>query len=143
MGTIFENTKINLVKWFMAMCLISSSNKKGVSSHQLSRDLNITQKTAWFILHKVHALFAQDDAVALEGEASWMKCISAAWRPTSTSPRKPQILMGAPSRPRLPYSAWLPAGGFAHAFMAKDVKSKTLKPYISAVLCGQCSPVHR
>lgn len=92
------------------MCLISSSNKKGVSSHQLSRDLNITQKTAWFILHKVHALFAQDDSVALEGEASWMKCISAAWRPTSTSPRKPQILMVAPSRPRLPYSAWLPAG---------------------------------
>lgn len=68
------------------------------------------KKTAWFILHKVHALFAQDDSVALEGEASWMKCISAAWRPTSTSPRKPQILMGAPSRPRLPYSAWLPAG---------------------------------
>lgn len=66
-GTIFENIKISLVKWFMAMYLISS-HKKGVSSHQLSRDLNITQKTAWFILHKVRTLFVQDDSVALEGE---------------------------------------------------------------------------
>lgn len=66
-GTIFENTKISLRKWFMAMYLISS-HKKGISSHQLGRDLKITQKTAWFILHKVRTLFGQDDSVALEGE---------------------------------------------------------------------------
>ncbi len=66
-GTIFENTKISLVKWFMAMYLISS-HKKGVSSHQLSRDLGITQKTAWFILHKVRSLYQQYDSVALCGE---------------------------------------------------------------------------
>ena len=41
-GTIFENTQIPLRKWFIAMCLISS-HKKGVSSHQLGRDLGITQ----------------------------------------------------------------------------------------------------
>lgn len=50
-GTIFENTKISLFKWFMAMYLISS-HKKGVSSAQLARDIHVTQKTAWFILHK-------------------------------------------------------------------------------------------
>lgn len=55
-GTIFENTKISLVKWFIAMYLICS-HKKGVSSHQLFHDLNITQKTAWFIIHKVCTLF--------------------------------------------------------------------------------------
>lgn len=59
-GTIFENTKISLVKWFMAMYLISS-HKKGVSSCQLSRDLGITQKSAWYILHKVRTLYAQND----------------------------------------------------------------------------------
>ena len=51
-GTIFENTKIALVKWFSVMYLISS-HKKGISSHQLARDINVTQKTAWHILHKV------------------------------------------------------------------------------------------
>lgn len=143
MGTIFENTKINLVKWFMAMCLISS-NKKGVSSHQLSRDLNITQKTAWFILHKVHALFAQDDSVALEGEVSWMKCISAAWKPTSTSPRKPQILMGAPSRPRLPYSAWFPAGALPMPSWQKMSNRRHLSHTFSSSVRTMltCSPMN-
>ena len=56
-GTIFENTKISLRKWFMAMYLIST-HKKGVSSVQLSVDIDVTQKTAWFILHKLRTLFA-------------------------------------------------------------------------------------
>lgn len=65
-GTIFENTKISLRKWFLAMYLISC-HKKGISSVQLATDINVTQKTAWFILHKVRTLFAQDDNVVLSG----------------------------------------------------------------------------
>ena len=64
-GTIFENTKIPLVKWFLAMYLISC-HKKGISSVQLATDISVTQKTAWFILHKVRTLFAQED-VTLSG----------------------------------------------------------------------------
>lgn len=45
-GTIFENTKISLRKWFFAIYMITS-NKKGVSSCQLSRDIKVSQKTAW------------------------------------------------------------------------------------------------
>ena len=66
-GTIFEDSNLSLVKWFIAMYLISS-HKKGISSCQLARDIHVTQKTAWYILHKVRALYAQDDSVALEGE---------------------------------------------------------------------------
>jgi transposase-like protein len=58
-GTIFENTKLPLMKWFMAMYLISC-HKKGISSLQLSRDINVTQKTAWFMLQKIRTLYAQD-----------------------------------------------------------------------------------
>ena len=65
-GTIFENTKISLRKWFLAMYLISC-HKKGISSVQLATDIKVTQKTAWFILHKVRTLFAQDDNVVLSG----------------------------------------------------------------------------
>ena len=64
-GTIFENTKISLRKWFLAMYLISC-HKKGISSVQLATDISVTQKTAWFILHKVRTLFAQED-VTLSG----------------------------------------------------------------------------
>lgn len=51
-GSIFENTKIPLQKWFVAIYLIAS-HKKGISSLQLSKDLGITQKNAWFLLHRL------------------------------------------------------------------------------------------
>ncbi len=51
-GTIFEDSKLPLCKWLMAIHLMSSS-KKGVSSHQLSRELGITVKSAWFVSHRI------------------------------------------------------------------------------------------
>jgi transposase-like protein len=51
-GTIFEGTKISLKNWFMAIYLFTC-HKKGISSHQLARDLTITQKTAWFMLQRI------------------------------------------------------------------------------------------
>ena len=59
LGTLFHNTKIPLIKWFMAMYLLSA-HKKGVSSYQLARDIEVTQKTAWYILSRVRKLFSQD-----------------------------------------------------------------------------------
>jgi transposase-like protein len=54
--TIFEDTKIPLKKWFMAL-YIFSSHKKGISSHQLAKDITVTQKTAWFMLHRLRYAF--------------------------------------------------------------------------------------
>lgn len=51
-GTIFQNTKIELRKWFIAIFMLTKRTK-GVSSYQLSRDLGVTQKTAFFILNKI------------------------------------------------------------------------------------------
>jgi len=51
-GTIFEDTKLPLRKWFAAVWLITS-HKKGIASTQLAKDLQITQKTAWFVLHRL------------------------------------------------------------------------------------------
>jgi transposase-like protein len=54
-GTIFEESRIPLIKWFMAIWLISS-HKKGISSCQLSKDIKVTQKTAWFMLHRIRTI---------------------------------------------------------------------------------------
>lgn len=51
-GTVFERSKIPLHKWVMATHLICAS-KKGISSHQLHRQLDITYKTAWFMTHRI------------------------------------------------------------------------------------------
>ena len=51
-GTIFENSAIPLQKWFAAVYILTS-HKKGISSHQLAKDISITQKSAWFVLQRV------------------------------------------------------------------------------------------
>jgi transposase-like protein len=51
-GTVFEDSKIPLHKWLLAAYLLCSS-KKGMSSHQLHRTLDVTYKTAWFMTHRI------------------------------------------------------------------------------------------
>lgn len=55
-GTIFEDTKIPLTKWFMGL-YIFASHKKGISSYQLATDIDITQKSAWFMLVRLIFMF--------------------------------------------------------------------------------------
>lgn len=57
-GTIFEATKVPLRTWFAAIYLITS-HKKGISSHQLAKDLIVTQKTAWFLLHRIREMYRE------------------------------------------------------------------------------------
>ena len=54
-GTIFEASNIPLVKWFTAIYLITA-HKKGISSYQLGRDIGVSQKTGWFMLHRIREL---------------------------------------------------------------------------------------
>jgi transposase-like protein len=51
-GTIFEDSPLGLDKWLPAVWLIVNC-KNGISSHEIARDLGVTQKTAWFMLHRV------------------------------------------------------------------------------------------
>lgn len=59
--TLFDNTKVELIKWFMAIWLVTS-HKKGISSLQLSRDIDVTQKTAWFMLQRISKCFGCENA---------------------------------------------------------------------------------
>lgn len=53
-GTIFEDSKIGLREWMLAVWLVTS-HKKGIASTQLAKDIGVTQKTAWFMLHRLHS----------------------------------------------------------------------------------------
>ena len=66
-GTIFEDTKLPLRKWFMAIWLITN-HPKGVASTTLAKDLKITQKSAWFVLHRLrHAARTKSFSAPLKG----------------------------------------------------------------------------
>ena len=64
-NTIFDKTRIPLQKWFLAIFLLTS-NKKGISSVELSEKLSITQKTAWFLLHRIRECM-NDNSMKLFG----------------------------------------------------------------------------
>lgn len=66
-GTIYESSKIPLKTWFAAVYLCTA-HKKGISSHQLARDLGLTQKTAWFVLHRVRAMLQENQPELLQGD---------------------------------------------------------------------------
>jgi len=68
-STIFDNTKMELQKWFSAIWLVTS-HKKGISSLQLGRDIGITQKSAWFMLQRIRNCFGlnENDDEQLQGE---------------------------------------------------------------------------
>jgi transposase-like protein len=58
-GTIFEESKIPISKWLAAIHLMTSS-KKGASSHQIARELDITVKSAWFLTHRIREAMKQE-----------------------------------------------------------------------------------
>ncbi len=65
-GTIFQQTRIPLEKWFMAICLTVNA-KKSVSSCQLARDLDLNQKTAWYLQHRIRAAMSTTEGPLLQG----------------------------------------------------------------------------
>jgi len=67
-GTIFEDSKLPLRKWMLAVWFITS-HKKGIASTQLAKDLDVTQKTAWFMMHRLrHAVRTRSFNRRLKGD---------------------------------------------------------------------------
>jgi transposase-like protein len=66
-GTIFHDTKLPLRKWFMALWMITN-HPKGIASTTMAKDLKVTQKTAWHLLHRIrHAARTQSFNAPLKG----------------------------------------------------------------------------
>ena len=64
-GTVFEDSKIPLSTWIAAIFVITA-HKKGISSCQLARDLGITQRSAWFVLHRIRYIMGETDPEPLD-----------------------------------------------------------------------------
>lgn len=128
-GTIFENTKLPLQKWFLAMYLISS-HKKGVSSHQLARDIQVTQKTAWFMLQKVRSLFAQNDSEALEGDVEMDEMYLGGRESNKHENKRTEGTQGRSTKTKTPIFGMIERGGNIVATKVEDSKGSTLMPIV-------------
>ena len=65
-GTIFEDSPISLDKWLVAMWMIGNC-KNGVSSYEVAKAVGITQKSAWFMLHRIRVAMQDDGDSPLSG----------------------------------------------------------------------------
>jgi transposase-like protein len=68
-GTIFEDSPIGLDKWLPAVWLLCNA-KNGISSYELHRALGVTQKTAWFMLHRIRVAMETQSFVKMGGAGS-------------------------------------------------------------------------
>src|SRR5688572_11077541 len=66
-GTVMEDSAIKLDKWLVAMWLIANA-KNGISSYELARSIGVTQKSAWFMLHRIRLAMQDEDGGRLDGE---------------------------------------------------------------------------
>ncbi|HUF04355.1 MAG TPA: IS1595 family transposase [Aridibacter sp.] len=67
LGTIFEGSPIGLNKWLVAVWLIANC-RNGVSSYELHRAIDVTQKTAWFMLHRIRLAMEAGGIEKLKGD---------------------------------------------------------------------------
>lgn len=134
-GTIFMATRIPLQKWFLAISILLNA-KKSVSSYQLSRDLNITQRTAYRMAMQIRKAMV-DDSVFLNGiveaDETWVATDGSRKRDDDDPPKrgrgtKRQPVIGAVAR-----------GGKVVAQPSGNVTAKTLKAFLGRFVDGEDS----
>ncbi len=130
-GSIFEASKITLQTWFAAIYLITA-HKKGISSLQLSRDLGVTQKTAWFLLHRVREMLKETEPEMLTGtievDETYVGGKSKNWH---AKKRKAMAEAGTGYVHKTPVVGLLQRNGKVVAFKIQKADGPTLKPIVN------------
>jgi transposase-like protein len=73
LNTIFEDSPISLDKWLVAIWMLANC-KNGVSSYELSRTLGVTQKSSWFMLHRIRLAMQQGSINKVGGSGGEVEC---------------------------------------------------------------------
>lgn len=129
-GTIFSKTRIPLQKWFMAVCLVINA-KKSLSSCQLARDLDLNQKTAWYLIQRIRAEMATKQADLLQGivEADETYVGGKPRKQNKRSDDEPKAPRGRATS-KTPIIGVVERGGDVAARVATSLKGKDLLRFI-------------
>ncbi|MGA8575013.1 MAG: IS1595 family transposase [Candidatus Cybelea sp.] len=129
-NSIFEDSPLPLSKWLPAMWLISSA-RNGISSCEVARALHVTQKTAWFMLHRIRLALRDESFEKLSGEVeadeTW---VGPKARSINRRDPNPSKKGRGPGYSKVPVMGIRERGGKVRAFVIKDTRRETLLPAI-------------
>jgi len=128
-GTIFEDSKIPLRKWYAGIYLITS-HKKGISSCQLSRDLGVTQKTAWYMNHRVRHSLGWDTEAKLNGTIEADEMFLGGKEINKHKSKRTQGTQGRSTQTKTPIAGIVQREGEVRAQVVADTKGHTLREFI-------------
>ena len=129
-GTIFEDSPLGLDKWLPAVWLATNS-KNGISSYELGRALGVTQKSAWFMLHRIRLAMQTKSFLRLSGEVEVDETfIGGKARNMHKDDRERKGINGGGMGGKTAVLGMVERGGRVRAEVVPNVKSKTLRPRV-------------
>lgn len=128
-GTMFAGTKIDLPLWFCAVYLIIN-HKKGLSSAQLGRDLNISQKSAWLMLQRIRKCFGIENNNDLYGVVEADESFYGGLNKNRHEDKKIPHSQGRSCSDKSPILGLLQRDGKLTAIVTKDTSKESLQPVI-------------
>jgi transposase-like protein len=132
-GTVFERSKVPLTKWWMAAHMLNQG-KNGASAHEIHRNIGVTYKTAWFMMHRLReAMKPSGKPSPMGGEGKVVEADETYLGKRDGKPSKPDTFVsgfGWMSHPRIETQrkivALVERGGPARSFVVDSVNKKTV-----------------
>lgn len=124
-GTLFDNSKIELQKWFLAIWLITS-HKKGISSLQLHKDIHVTQKTAWFMLQRIRNCFGIENNNELNNTVEADETYVGGKNKNRHAKNKIKNSQGRSTKDKTPVVGFVERNGKLNANVVKNTNCETL-----------------
>jgi len=133
-GTVMEDSPVSLTKWLPAIWLITNA-KNGISSYELHRALKVTQKTAWFMLHRIRLAMQQGSYEKMGGKGGPEVEIDETFiggkaRNMHQDKKEAKGFTSAPMSGKEVVLGILERGGKVRTFHVYDTKRTSLEPII-------------
>jgi transposase-like protein len=128
-GTIFEDSPLGLDKWFVAVWSIANC-KNGISSHELGRALGVTQKTAWFMLHRIREAMKTGTFTRLKAEIETDETFVGGKARNMHADKREKRIKGRGAVGKAIIHGMLERGGEVRASVVRDTEATTLQPLV-------------
>jgi transposase-like protein len=128
-GTIFEDSPIGLDKWLPALWLVVNC-KNGISSCESARDLGVTQKTAWFMNHRLRFALKDGGFGLLSGEVEADETFIGGKARNMHKAKRAQKITGTGGKDKTVVMGMMERGGKVRAMVVKDRKKKTIQKHV-------------